>query len=516
MEGLLIHALLRGLREALPAQNLGLVFPDEGSLALLLKGQGRPFNLVLRYRPPNPSLVLEEGRLMGEAKTPFQRLLLARLKGPLLEVEQLKLDRVVFLRFGRGEGFVETPPATLVLEATGRNANLLLLDEGGTILGVDRPIGRAVNRYRELRPGLPYTPPPPYEKLDPRTLRLEELRVLLGKPLKAIIQGVDGIGLELMRELARRMGLTPETPLGEEHLPALHEALKGLVEDPALVTELPERLRAQWAEEEKEALRGPLLEALGREKRTLQARLKDYEEALGRLEEAERLRALGDLLLARLPLVPKGAKEVVLEGFDGRPVPLSLDPALTPQENAKKFYDRARRLEALAERALELIPKTEAAIRALEEEMERIREADLKTLLQLSQKPKEKAPRIGLRYTSPSGFTVLVGRNAKENDLLTRLAHSEDLWFHAQGVPGSHVILKAEGKTPPLEDLLFAARLAAYHSKARGERQVPVDYTRKKHVWRPRKAPPGQVLYTGAKTLFVEGDLPKELGEDYT
>jgi predicted ribosome quality control (RQC) complex YloA/Tae2 family protein len=104
-----------------------------------------------------------------------------------------------------------------------------------------------------------------------------------------------------------------------------------------------------------------------------------------------------------------------------------------------------------------------------------------------------------------------VGRNAKENDLLTRTAHSEDLWFHAQGVPGSHVILKVEGKNPPLEDLLFAARLAAYHSKARGERQVPVDYTRKKHVWRPRKAPPGQVLYTQAKTLFVEGALPEGL-----
>jgi predicted ribosome quality control (RQC) complex YloA/Tae2 family protein len=318
-----------------------------------------------------------------------------------------------------------------------------------------------------------------------------------------------------MRELARRAGLTPETPLDEEGLKRVYRALRSLVEDPALRTALSEELRKRWAEEEKEALRKPLLEALEREKRTLLARLSDYHKALERLEEAGRLRAMADLLLARLKEVPRGAERVRLTGFDGKPVEIPLDPALSPQENAKKLYERARRLEELSERALELIPKTEAKIAALEKEEERLKEADLEELLALTRRPKEeREARLGLRYTSPSGFLVLVGRNAKENDLLTRLAHSEDLWFHAQGVPGSHVILKAEGKNPPLEDLLFAARLAAYHSKARGEAQVPVDYTRKKHVWRPRKAAPGQVLYTGAKTLFVEGTLPKAEGEE--
>ncbi|WP_117236845.1 Rqc2 family fibronectin-binding protein [Thermus sediminis] len=511
MEGLLIHAVLKELAPELPVPNLGLAFPDEGTAALLLKGRGgRIFNLVLRYRPPSPSLVLEEGTLLGEPKTPFQRQLLSRVKGPLLEAQQLKLDRVVFLRFAGEKGFVDTPPSVLAFEATGRNANLLLLDEGGTILGVDRVITKEVNRYRELRPGLPYTPPPPYAKLDPRTLKEEELRVLLGKPLKEIVRFVDGVGLELMRELARRAGLTPETPLDEEGVGRVYRALKGLVEDPSLRTTLSEELRKRWAEEEKEALRRPLLEALEREKRTLLARLADYQKALERLEEAARLRAMADLLLARLKEVPRGADRVVLPGFDGAPVEIPLDPALSPQENAKRLYERTRRLEELSERALDLIPKTEARVKALEEEMARLQGADLEELLALAKRPKEaRETRVGLRYTSPSGFAVLVGRNAKENDLLTRLAHSEDLWFHAQGVPGSHVILKAEGKNPPLEDLLFAARLAAYHSKARGEAQVPVDYTRKKHVWRPRKAALGQVLYTGAKTLFVEGTLPK-------
>jgi len=157
MEGLLIHAVLRELEKELPALNLGLAFPDEGTAAILLKGRsGRIFNLVLRYRPPSPSLVLEEATLLGEPKTPFQRQLSARVKGPLVEARQLKLDRVVFLRFAGEKGFVDTPPSVLVLEATGRNANLLLLDEAGTILGVDRVITKAVSYTHLTLPTTPY------------------------------------------------------------------------------------------------------------------------------------------------------------------------------------------------------------------------------------------------------------------------------------------------------------------------------------------------------------------------
>lgn len=110
MEGLLIHAVLRELEKELPAQNLGLAFPEEGTAAILLKGRtGRLFNLVLHYRPPTPSLALEPGRLQGEPKTPFQRQLQARVKGPLVEASQLKLDRVAFFRFAGEKGFVDAP-----------------------------------------------------------------------------------------------------------------------------------------------------------------------------------------------------------------------------------------------------------------------------------------------------------------------------------------------------------------------------------------------------------------------
>lgn len=526
MEGLLINAVLREFVGRLPARSLGWAFPDEGTAALLVEGLG---NLVLRYRPPHPLLTLEPGTLEGEARTAFQRSLVARARGRLLKAEQLKLDRVVFFEFEGESGFVDTPPTHLVFELTGRNANLLLTTPEGRILALDREVTQEINRFRELRPGLVYTPPPPYEKLDPRTLELEELSGLVGLSLsQAASRHLDGLGKELTLELARRAGLTPQAVLTPQHLEPLYRALKSLVERPGdgrsssgrtdtrtpELTSLATELRAEWERQEAESLRRPLREALQKRIHTLQARLDDYRKALARLEEVPSLREKGDVLLAYLHRVPSGASSVVLEDFSGKPLEIALDPALTPAQNAERYYSRARRLEALAERAMELQPRAQAQLEALHREISELEKATLPELLKrLQDKEESEEGRIGLRLRSPGGFAVWVGRNAKENDFLTRSAHSMDLWFHAQGIPGSHVILRTQGQPAPLPDLLFAAQLAAYHSKARGEKNVAVDYTARKNVWRPRKAAPGQVLYTGAKTLFVDAEAPSALSE---
>jgi len=506
MEGLLIHTVVREIAGHLPLRSLGWAFPDEGTAALLLEGLG---NLVLRYRPPHPLLTLEPGRLEGQAKTPFQRLLEARCKGRLLKMEQLKLDRVVMLEFEGEKGFVDTAPTRLVFELTGRNANLILCDLEGEIVGLDRPVTSAVNRFRELRPGLPYTPPPPYQKLDPRTLSAEELEPFVGQTLSQLIKNLDGVGKELGAELARRAQLSPQTPLNPEHLPLIHRVIHSLVEQPGLQTQLTEELRQAWEQEETEALRKPLREALRRQLKTLQARLQDYTRAWERLEEAQRLRHWADLLMAYGHSLPPGPV-ARLEDFSGQPVEIPLEAGLSPIQNASNFYARAKRLEANAEKALDLIPATEAQIAGLERDLDQLEQLPRQALLEQNRKIKAKGPQVGLRCKSPGGFEVWVGRNSKENDLLTRMAHSEDLWFHAQGLPGSHVILRTQGQATSLSDLLFAAQLAAYYSKARGEKNVAVDYTAKKHVWRPRKAAPGQVLYTQGKTLFVEARLPED------
>ncbi len=508
MEGLLINAVLRPLTPNLPVATLGWVFPDEGSAALLLAGLG---NLVLRYRPPHPLITLETAPLEGDPRTPFQRLLAARGRGKLLQLNQVKLDRVVQLTLEGERGFVETPPSQLIFELTGRNANLLLCDLEGKILGLDREVRSDINRFRVLRPGLPYNPPPPYQKLDPRQLPPEGLSVLVGQKLSSgINRHLDGLGKELTRELARRANLTPETLVEPDLLPRLEQALASLVEQPSQRSELSQNLRQAWEAEEAEALRKPLREALDKRRRTLLARLSDYRQALERLDEATRFRNQADVLLAYQHQVPREATQVELTNFDDTPLLISLERNLSPAHNAERLYQRAKRLEANAERALELESQTQAELAALEEQLTQLATLPREALrTRLEQARDEAAPVVGLRLRSPSGFPIWVGRNSRENDLLTRSAHSQDLWFHVQGIPGSHVILRTQGRPAPLPDLLFAAQLAGYHSRARGESSVAVDYTSKKHVWRPRKAAPGQVLYGHARTLFVDARNPE-------
>ena len=108
------------------------------------------------------------------------------------------------------------------------------------------------------------------------------------------------------------------------------------------------------------------------------------------------------------------------------------------------------------------------------------------------------------QFTSSDGFTILVGKNNKQNDYLTlRIADPEDIWMHTKNIPGSHVIIKSAGKNVPDETLLEAAMLAAYYSKGRMSSQVPVDYTLKKHVKKPSGSKPGMVIYETNNTIYV-------------
>ena len=506
MEGLFINAILRELTGKIPVQIAGWVFPDDSTAAVQLEGMG---NLVLRYRPPSPILTLEKSKQSGEALTPFQRFLETKCRGKITRLEQVKLDRVVILEFSGEKGFVEIQPTRVVFELTGRNANLIVTDPKGIIVGLDRPVTSEINRFRELRTGLPYAPPPPYEKIDPRSFNLEELNVLTGKQVSSGIQKtVDGIGKELILEVVRRLGITPNKKVEVEDLPAIASALESVVANPGLKTDLSEDLRKEWAREQAESLRSPFREGLQKQIRTLQARLRDANEALEKLEQATKMRNWADLLMA---FAQKEEPRVSLKltDFEGNEIEIPLEVTLSPVQNATKFYQRAKRLESNAEKALELIPEIEQQITKLNQEINLLEGMSQSELFTKSQTMRERGPVVGIRLKSPSGFDVWIGKNNKENDLLTRSAHSEDLWFHAQGIPGSHVILRTQGRNAPLEDLLFAAALAAFNSKGKGDKNIAVDYTSKKHVWKPRKAAAGQVLYSQGKSLFVDATMPE-------
>ncbi|MGH7501239.1 MAG: NFACT RNA binding domain-containing protein [Longimicrobiales bacterium] len=234
--------------------------------------------------------------------------------------------------------------------------------------------------------------------------------------------------------------------------------------------------------------------------------------------EAESLRLHAGLLLSQPHHAPRGTTTASLDDFEGGEVQLSLDPALGPAENAERLFHAARKRERAAARLPAFVTRLEQEIERLSHLEEQVRsgEAPPHELMP----PSREAPPPGQpralpyrRYQTSSGLEVRVGRGARGNDSLTfHHARPDDIWLHARGVGGAHVVLRWEARdaNPPGTDLREAAVLAALHSQARTSGVVAVDWTRRKYVRKPRKALPGRVMVERVRTIFVEPDATLE------
>ncbi len=514
MEGLLLADVLERLRVRLPAGRGTWRFLDAHTHLLPLEG-GTVLWLVDTLPHPRLALRTDLPDAAAGPHTAFQAQLRARATGPLARVEQPALDRVARLHFAADEGFAPTPPVILVAELTGRNGNLILVDDAGTVLGASRIVGADVNRYRTVVPGAAYVPPPPYAKPDPRTLAPDALAdVLRGATLTDLKRRLDGIGPELTGAVRHAADVPPDATLEGDALDAVVAAVHRVAADPTAAVAAAgarsdvaaDRRRDRRARDRK------VVEADLRDKlRVARKRERDAERALAAADDAARLRGEADLLLAHAHAVPTGASRVTLPAFEGGDATVDLDPARSVAANAERRYDQARRREARAERALAQADARAAEIAALEADLAALDEAgddDLAARAAALAKAKRPAPRLpGARFDAPHGFTVVVGRNARENDAVTfRVARSLDVWLHAQGWTGSHVVILAGGREVPFDVVLFAAQLAAAYSKAAGGDNVPVDYTLRKHVWKVKGGPPGAVRFTQQKTVYVTPD----------
>jgi predicted ribosome quality control (RQC) complex YloA/Tae2 family protein len=235
------------------------------------------------------------------------------------------------------------------------------------------------------------------------------------------------------------------------------------------------------------------------------------------LPDEDRLRGIGDLILARYSDIPSGHASATVEDFDGGNIVVELDPALTAQANASKYYDRAGRAKRARKRLPDLAEQAEAELTTLRALLDRVAseevsgdeiEAALPSDVVAARRGQiEKLPPYR-RFRSSGGIEIRVGRGARHNDDLT-FHHSapNDVWLHARHSAGAHVILRWNGPgKPPARDLEEAAVLAALHSKSRTSGSAPVDWTLRKYVRKPRGASPGSVVPDRVQTIFVEPD----------
>jgi hypothetical protein len=300
------------------------------------------------------------------------------------------------------------------------------------------------------------------------------------------------------------MGASDSDPQRPHRLPSLEEAFRIA------------RERTPGVERLSVLLFPPdLFSELERRRRRSESKLRALQREYTELESPEDTRRTADLILARFSDIPRGVDRITLPDFAGEDIEVRLDPTLSPSENADRYYDEAARME----RARENLPKL---IRAAEQDLERWLETlerarggtlgpdDARALLgPRASPPAARSTRgTGLpyrRFVSSAGIEIRVGRGARENDDLT-FHHSGpgDVWLHARQASGAHVILRWQGEgRPPRQDLSEAANLAALHSSARHSKKVPVAWTRRKYVRKPRKSAPGSVIPDRTETVFV-------------
>ena len=492
-------ARLQGVKEPLPGL-LTLTLRGRSTRRLLLAPNRAAIHLTTVELPPAPD------------PSPFVMLLRKSLRGArLVDIEQCSWDRIVRLEFRRAAvGGPEN--AVLVAELLGVHGNLVQLREG---------IVAASWRARpRLAVGEPYRPPARQPKLDPRTLTANDLLSVLADtdPVRALVRAVDGIGSRRARDL---LDAAPDAPTLASRIAQVSAAssatLAGTSADSpctpfplsdALDRELASDLDGQQAEDERTPLRRRLRRGLTRRER-----------AIGRVTEwlaaadPARLRREAELLLAHAADVPRGAARVELEDpRTGGTIAIQLDPAVPPIPHAESLFRRARRLDRgiLAANARQRRLGREARLlRSALEDLADGRAPFEEALALVSPPPRPRAKREPQRRLPMmiDGHAVEVGRSAAENDALLRRAAPHDIWLHAKGAAGSHVIVHRGGRQAVPDSVVeAAARLAVRHSKLRGERRAEVTVAEVRNVRKPKGAPPGLVRVVEADTLTVSMD----------
>jgi predicted ribosome quality control (RQC) complex YloA/Tae2 family protein len=537
-----------------------IVEVDPLSLGLEIFAGGTRHYLLLSADPRYPRVYLTDHKLRRGAETSSPVLLLARKyihMGRLVAVDQPPFERVLSLRFSGPEGECE-----LLAELMERRANIILAQDGFVLDAVQR-VSAEMNRYRTVMPNRPYVPPPPQAKLDPTDVTEYQLRRILAEaparePLwRALVARVTGVSPILGREIAFRAtgdaGATASScscisPLLDAFELALipyweHRWQPTVQVDPTgsvtafapyPLTHMPSAETTPTISQALVRFYRPLLDgdAYGTAKAPLQAVIRQARSrVLGRRDaltgqlppaiDLERMRQMGELILAYASTIVRGQSEFRAQyAEEDESLTIPLNPALSPIANAQHYfreYEKGKRATAgipqlLAEAELELAYLDQLATDLtlsnawpeIDEVAAALESAGYPATKPLG-RPRGTAPGP-LRVVSADGLVILVGRNSRQNNTVTRhRAGPHDLWLHAHGVPGGHVVIKNGGQPVPDGTLRQAAQLAAWYSAAREEAEVQVDYIERRHVRRPKsaRALPGLVIYDGAKTVRV-------------
>ena len=541
-DGFFLHHMVEELRRELVNGRIQKINqPFEQELVLQIRSNRQSHRLLLSAHPVFGRIQLTQTTFENPAQpSTFIMVLRKYLQGALIEsIEQVENDRIVEMTVSNKNEIGDHIQATLIIEIMGKHSNILLVDKSShKILEVIKHVGFSQNSYRTLLPGSTYIAPPSTESLNPFTIKDEKLFEILqtqettAKNLQSLFQGLGrDTANELENILVSEKLSTFRNFFNQETKPCLTETsfspvpFANQVGEP--FTSLSDLLDTYYKDKaERDRVKQQASELIRRVENELQKnrhKLKKQEKELLATDNAEEFRQKGELLTTFLHQVPNDQDQVILDNYyTNQPITIALDKALTPNQNAQRYFKRYQKLKEAVKYLTDLIEETKATILYLEsvetvlnqaglEEIAEIREELIQTgFIRRRQREKIQKRKKPEQYLASDGKTIIyVGRNNLQNEELTfKMARKEELWFHAKDIPGSHVVIS--GNLDPSDEVKTdAAELAAYFSQGRLSNLVQVDMIEVKKLNKPTGGKPGFVTYTGQKTLRVTPDPEK-------
>lgn len=568
-DGITVAALTKELKETICDGRIAKIAqPESDELLLTIKTKEGQRRLSISASASLPLIYLTNDNKPSPMTAPNFCMLLRKHigNGRIVDVSQPGLERIIQLRIEHLDELGDLRQKTLVVEIMGKHSNIIFCDEKDQIIDSIKHVPAQMSSVREVLPGRPYFIPDTMEKQDPLTAADEDFsRALRGKPMrisKAVYTSFTGISPVVAEEICYLAGIDSQmtaSDLTDDMLTHLYRQFQYYMEDvrngaftpviyfdgntPKEFSALPlthfqnlekkeygsisEVLSTYYAtrntlvriRQKSADLRHIVQTALerNRKKYELQSRqLKDT-------ENRDLYKVYGELINAYGYQLPEGSKELTaLNYYTGEELTIPLDPVKTPQENAQKYFARYNKQKRTYEALTELISETGDEIRYLEsvesaldialyeEDLTQIKEelSQAGYIRRRQQKKKAKILSRPLHYVSSDGYHMYVGKNNLQNEELTfHFASGNDWWFHAKGVPGSHVILKSGGDEVPDRTFEEAGRLAAYYSKNRRNEKAEIDYIEKKHVKKVNGGRPGFVIYHTNYSLVIDSDI---------
>ena len=545
--------------------------PENDAIVLTIKNNRNNYRLLLSASPSLPLAYLTEDTGTNPMTAPnFCMLLRKHISGGrIVSILQPEMERILKFEIEHLNELGDVCTKYLIVELMGKHSNIIFCRPDGTIIDSIKHISLNISSVREVLPGRSYFIPNTMLKQNPLTITAAEFaEKVLSKPLpvgKALYTSLTGISPVIAEEICFRasldsgMSTSGLSDVEKVHLfgvfSRLMEDVKGHRFSPTIVYRSKEPvefsalpltcysdcdsqpfdsistvLRTYYAEKNASSrirqkshdLRHVVGTALDRTRKKYDLQLKQLKDT----EKREKYKIYGEMLNTYGYGLEEGSKSLTcLNYYTNKEITIQLDPQLPPQENAKKYFERYGKLKRTFEALSSLTEETHAEMEHLDSVSTALdlaqTEGDLaqikEELIQAGymkrhtggkNTKKQKLTSQPLHYISSDGYDMYVGKNNLQNEELTfKFAGGGDWWFHAKGIPGSHVIVKTKGDELPDRTFEEAARLAAYYSKNRTSEKVEIDYIQRKHVKKPNSGKPGFVIYHTNYSMMIEPDI---------